>query len=331
MDPTVSAEEKFKLLKAACYRHASLSGQCVMGMGFDRHLYALSQLSKTSKQRVALFEDDAFVKLMTDTLCSSSLKGDFVEAMMASPAFGDFVNSAQGGDEEDGKRGKYFVCYSVFEDELRFYVNGFEPESMDSFRDALTESLDLVISIVKGDEEKDKGKDEGDSKPSPKAAPSAALPDMNLILSEAMKDPVIAKALTNRAFVPILLKIKADPSILFNPMERLKDDLAANPAAAVAAKEILPKIKAMLSKSQVSPKKEKKEEANGEVETAKPRKALNVGDSARSVYGQGRVVEVRDDGFLVLKMQNWLLAGGSEVTCYLSSSAASKVEEASLR
>lgn len=47
----------------------------------------------------------------------------------------------------------------------------------------------------------------------------------------------------------ITKKIMKDPTILANPMERLKEDLAANPEAAAAAKQLLPKLKALLPTS----------------------------------------------------------------------------------
>ena len=97
---------------------------------------------------------------------------------------------------------------------------------------------------------------------------SAAPPDMKRLFAEAMKDPVIAKAMANPSFAPIMMKIKSDPSILSNPLERLKEDLAANPAAAKAAKEILPKLKAMLSPKKKKKEKEEEEEEEEEEEAA---------------------------------------------------------------
>ena len=106
---------------------------------------------------------------------------------------------------------------------------------------------------------------------------SAAPPDMKRLFAEAMKDPVIAKAMANPSFAPIMMKIKSDPSILSNPLERLKEDLAANPAAAKAAKEILPKLKAMLSPKKK--KKEKEEEGEEEEEEEEKRQGRVLGSS----------------------------------------------------
>jgi len=155
MESAVSKKDLFDLLKASCERHSSISRGCVMGMGFDRHLYALCQLSKENGEGKvpALFEDKAFVEMMTDTLCSSMLSGDFVEVMMASPAFGDLADD--GGSDEDSKRGKYFVPYSTFNDHVTFFVNGFEPEDMDGMRDAIAESLEFIGKLLQKDEEVD--------------------------------------------------------------------------------------------------------------------------------------------------------------------------------
>jgi len=251
-----SPKIQYQQLKAATERHSTLTRMCTMGAGFDRHLYALCQVATDGDGDLpALFSDEAFTTLMTDTLCSSMLPGEFVEVMMASPAFGDFND---GGDDDDdegqSKLGKYFVPYSTFDDRVTFFVNGFEPEDMDKFKDAIAESIEEVKRIiVKGSMETEFA-DSATSEPvePPTTASKSKTkkgPDMTLVMAKAMKDPEISKAFANPKYQVLTQKIMADPSILLNPMERLKADLEENPEWMSLAKSLFPKLSKLMRSS----------------------------------------------------------------------------------
>lgn len=64
-----------------------------------------------------------------------------------------------------------------------------------------------------------------------------------------MSDPEIASAFKDPDFEPIAKNIQRDLTILTDPMNRLKDDLEANPKAAKVAMELLPKIQKLLAPS----------------------------------------------------------------------------------
>ncbi|GMH62677.1 hypothetical protein TrRE_jg10410, partial [Triparma retinervis] len=311
----------FDLLKASCERHAAVSRGCVMGMGFDRHLYALCQLSNegskvepaglmmkamsdpaimtvmanpnarplaakikanpaillegaaafaeefaadpellvmfksiapnvaqlvsgvsASKSVPALFKDKAFSDMMTDTLCSSMLQGDFVEVMMASPAFGDLADG--GSDGEDGKRGKYFVPYSTFNEHVMFYVNGFEPEDMDGMRDAISESMELIGKLMDGDVGEAEIKIKGASHS--QVGGAAQMAHMKEVMKKAMADPEILAVMMNPKAKPIADKIMADPSCLARGAEGFKEEFAADPSLAMLFLGIAGKLKALM-------------------------------------------------------------------------------------
>ncbi|GMI37941.1 hypothetical protein TrRE_jg3629, partial [Triparma retinervis] len=443
----------FDLLKASCERHAAVSRGCVMGMGFDRHLYALCQLSNegskvepaglmmkamsdpaimavmanpkarplaakikanpaillegaaafaeefaadpellamfksiapnvaqlvsgvsASKSVPALFKDKAFSDMMTDTLCSSMLQGDFVEVMMASPAFGDLADG--GSDGEDGKRGKYFVPYSTFNEHVMFYVNGFEPEDMDGMRDAISESMELIGKLLEGGEgemEEEEAKaaaaaagrkrthtvhhstaakakeemDEEEAKAARAAqgrkrthtvhhtAAGGAANDkaMKEVMKKAMSDPEILAVMMDPKAKPIAEKIMADPSCLAGGAEGFKDEFAADPSLAVLFMGIAGKLKALMEGVEPAKGGEEAGEAGGvgadaEVvaeEASESRENIfKVGENVSSIYGEGEVEEVRDDGTVVYTLGNWELAYGSKVRCFLNPSAVSK-------
>lgn len=48
---------------------------------------------------------------------------------------------------------------------------------------------------------------------------------------------------------------------------------------------------------------------------------FKVGDGVKSIYGNGIVEEVRNDGAIIFTLKNWELAYGSKVRCFLNASA----------
>jgi len=301
------AKTQFEKLKKACSRHHELSQQCNMGQGFDRHLYALCELSKRKmskaeimkkvmaneevvklmrsevgrgilgrigadlgllqknlaeefneeiggdeeleksivavgehamklvkgKKAPALFSDAAFVELMTDTLCSSMMETDFLEVMMASPAFGDFVEKGEGeeerGEEGGEKRGKYFIAYSTMSDKVTFFINGFEPESMESMKEKIEEALrDIERLLEKGGKKKEKGGI-----------------DFKAVMKQAMADVDVVAMMTNPKCAGIAGKIMADPKCLLSPMDSFSEELK-DPEVAAMMMKVAPKLKALM-------------------------------------------------------------------------------------
>ncbi|GMH89456.1 hypothetical protein TrST_g7348 [Triparma strigata] len=66
------------------------------------------------------------------------------------------------------------------------------------------------------------------------------------VMAKAMSDPEIAGAFKDPDFKDIARKIQRDLTILADPMNRLKEDLEANPKAAEVAARLLPKIQRLL-------------------------------------------------------------------------------------
>jgi hypothetical protein len=239
-----SVAEQHKKLKAACARHSDLSRMCTMGLGFDRHMYALSKLAEIECQNGGdavpdLFTDDGFVALMTDTLCSSSLDAPFVEVMMANPAFSDFADSVD-DDSVAGQDASYFVVYMTRKSELRFCINGFVPGDMLGFKKSILEAIGDVKKIIM----------EGGGTPKKVARYGLTIDpvahEFTHIMALAMKDKEIAKAFANPLLKSITVKISKDPTILADPLVRLADDLAENPEAARVAAQLFPKLQALV-------------------------------------------------------------------------------------
>jgi len=66
------------------------------------------------------------------------------------------------------------------------------------------------------------------------------------VMAKAMSDPEIAAAFKDPDFKDISKKIQRDLTILADPLNRLKEDLDANPKAAKVAARLLPKIQKLL-------------------------------------------------------------------------------------
>ncbi|GMH58817.1 hypothetical protein TL16_g02692 [Triparma laevis f. inornata] len=390
VEGSASAKEQYELLKEACKRHSSLTQQCVMGMGFDRHLYALNAISNgmgkvdpaalmakamanpdimaimmnpkarpiaakikanpavlanpaaafsaelaadpelaqmfakvmpalaalkpKARPQPPIFSDEAFIALMTDTLCSSMLAGKFTAATMASPAFGDFVNESGAEDAAEGKKGKYFIPYATFDDEVKFFVNGFEPEDMSAFRKCLEESLMLIKMIIENGNGGGRGGGE-EKKKVGKIDPAA-------LMAKAMANPKIMAVMQNPKARPIAAKIVADPSVLLNPEKAFAAELQ-DPELGKLFAEIAPALAELTGRGEVvEEKKVVVEEKPAEKVVVKS--DFVVGDVVKSAWGNGKVDEVRDDGTVVYTLKNWELAFGSKVKCYLNPNSVQK-------
>ncbi|GMH96440.1 hypothetical protein TrST_g14202 [Triparma strigata] len=364
VEGSASAKEQYALLKEACERHSALTRQCVMGMGFDRHLYALAAISKgmgkvekvdpmalmakamanpdimsimmnpkarpiaakikanpavladpaaafgaelaadpelaqmfakvmpalaalkpKPRAQPKIFSDDAFIALMTDTLCSSMLAGKFTAATMASPAFGDFVNEGGGEDEAEGKKGKYFVPYATFDDEVKFFINGFEPEDMSAYAKSLEESLMLIKMIIE------------------KANGGVAEVEAEV---EADAD---AEGIVKSDFV---VGDSVKSAWGEGKVEEVRDDGTVCYTLSNWELAFGSKVKCYLNPNSVE-KKVKKVKSD-----------FVAGDSVKSAWGEGKVEEVRDDGTVCYTLSNWELAFGSKVKCYLNPNSVEK-------
>jgi len=239
------------LLKKATQRHSGLSQMCSMGRGIDRHLYCLYKLAEQRGGELEdIFTNKAFTTLMTDTMCSTNLNVDFIEAMMVNPAFSDFTND---GGKEKEELAKYMCPYSTFADRVKFVVCGFEGVDCEKFMDCIFESMKAVKKIIEGKEEEQEGEEEEEKKEQ-KTEPE---PNMRQIMASAMRDPDLANALGNPVLQPIVNEImKTNGKCLQNPLEHFKTQLAASPELAAMAMVLLPKLSALL----VPPSKKKEEE-----------------------------------------------------------------------
>jgi hypothetical protein len=216
-------------LKKACERQQVVTRMALMGNGFDRHMYCLSQIAEKEGVQVELFKDPIFTKLMTDTLCSSSLEANFVEVMVANPAFSDFDDS---GSTNGESKGRYFIIYSTRKDEIRFSVNGFEGSDVEGMSEAIQDALDFVKKIVvKGGikeiaEDDQVGSDE------------IVWKDVVGIL---MKDKEVKMMFANPKFKDVTTKIMSDPALLGDPLKNFRDELK-DKAIAKAMMGLMPKL-----------------------------------------------------------------------------------------
>jgi len=71
-------------------------------------------------------------------------------------------------------------------------------------------------------------------------------PDFSLVIKRAMADPKIAKAFADPKLAPITKRIMKNPSLLSNPLENFKGEMAADPELAALAQELLPKLGKLL-------------------------------------------------------------------------------------
>ena len=237
------------------------------------------------------------------------LAGKFTAATMASPAFGDFVNEGGAEDAAEGKKGKYFIPYATFDNEVKFFVNGFEPEDMSAFRKCLEESLMLIKMIIE--------KGNGEEKKKVEKIDPAAL------MTKAMADPKIMAVMQNPKARPIAAKIVADPSVLLNPAKAFAAELQ-DPELGKLFAEIAPALAELTGRGEVvEEKKVVVEEKPAEKVVVKS--DFVVGDVVKSAWGDGKVEEVRDDGTVCYTLSNWELAFGSKVKCYLNPNSVQKV------
>jgi len=219
-------------LRKACDRQKQVTRMALMGNGFDRHVYCLSQLAEKDGVDVELFKDPIFTKLMTDTLCSSSLDANFVEVMVANPAFSDFDDGGEGKDKSEAK-GRFFIVYSTRNDEVRFSVNGFEGSGdVEAMGKEIQAALGFLRKIVV------KGGTEEVAESAKAATGEDVWKDVVAVL---MKDDKVKMMFANPKFKAISMKIMSDPTLLENPMKNFRDELK-DKSVAKAMMGLVPKV-----------------------------------------------------------------------------------------
>ena len=99
---------RLALLRKSIETHSELAAAAARGEGIDQHLFALHERCSemAPDEMPALFSDDAYALLNSNTLSTSVLTSDFTEQSV----FGPVVV------------GGYGVCYMCYETELSFAI-----------------------------------------------------------------------------------------------------------------------------------------------------------------------------------------------------------------
>lgn len=129
-----SPEKIRSLIDAASKVHNQLTKEAAMGQGFDRHLFALKQLSlRTGEKLHDLYEDPAFVKNNTFLLSTSTLYGNaFVAA-----GFAPVVKNGYG------------IGYGMPEKNLGVLISAYRGQANgEELARCLKEGLDQIVDVL---------------------------------------------------------------------------------------------------------------------------------------------------------------------------------------
>ena len=303
-----SAKEQFGLLKAACDRHSALSRQCVMGKGFDRHLYALN----------AIAEEAAKVKVDSAALMQKAMSNPVIMEVMMNPKARVIAGKikadptvlanpmkAFGVDlAADPELSAMFVKIAPILEDLKPKakpVPGFfkDPAFLKLMKDKLCSSniggqltAASCASPAFGDYD-DAGKEEGGD-------------TGNYYIHYGIFGDNIDFFVNG--FKP------SDMDAFGDAIRESADLVKMIIKKAHGEVEVQPNVDV-----QMETKPEPELEAKGDVVTQ-----FSVGDSVKSAWGTGTVSDVREDGTVCYVLDNWDLAYGSKVKCYLNPASVEK-------
>ncbi|XP_060847233.1 carnitine O-palmitoyltransferase 2, mitochondrial [Rhopalosiphum padi] len=130
-----SNNDLVNMIKQCSVEHSKLVKEAAMGQGFDRHLFALRLLAKENNLKIPdLFTDPAYNLINHNILSTSSLTSDYVWL----GGFGPVV--------KDG----YGIGYTIRDDYSGAIITNYKEHSDgDTFRSALTQSLNQILDILK--------------------------------------------------------------------------------------------------------------------------------------------------------------------------------------
>lgn len=134
-----SPEELVSLLKAACAAHRDRTRECSVGMGVDRHLFALKNLAVAKRRRLpgyimpAIFEDPLYSRLMTSVLSTSNCGSKAVSVF----TFGPVVDEGLG------------LGYVITPNALQVSVTSFKGEA-NTYAKLLHEAILDLKAILEG-------------------------------------------------------------------------------------------------------------------------------------------------------------------------------------
>ncbi|ERL94621.1 hypothetical protein D910_11897 [Dendroctonus ponderosae] len=132
--PTIS---ELKMMIGDCSRHHNqLTREAAMGQGFDRHLFALKNISDQSNLYCNMFQDPYYVHLNHTILCTSTLSSPAVYAGGFGPA----------------ERNGLGVAYIIRDDELGVLVTSYPSyQNGSDFISALREAFAELVNILDKD------------------------------------------------------------------------------------------------------------------------------------------------------------------------------------
>ncbi|KAG8283514.1 Carnitine O-palmitoyltransferase 2, mitochondrial [Homalodisca vitripennis] len=130
--PTKS--ELQQMLKNCSKVHSQLIKEAAMGLGFDRHLFALKLIAEKRGLNLEVFNDPAYKAINQNILSTSTLASDYLEL----GAFGPVVQNGYG------------IGYSVWNDRLGCIITNYSGHSDGlGFLQALEESLNKIEEILR--------------------------------------------------------------------------------------------------------------------------------------------------------------------------------------
>ena len=123
-----STAEKWRLLKEATTQISRLAREANMGLGFDRHLYALKCVAEKEGFFLALFEDEAYARINQPILYPSTIKAEAISSV----AFGPLCSDGIG------------IGYIMEEEAVYISVSAYSAERLDTF----TSNLKIVLQDI---------------------------------------------------------------------------------------------------------------------------------------------------------------------------------------
>lgn len=128
---SLSNQELLKLIMECSKLHGQLTKNAAMGQGFDRHLFALKLYAK---EKINLYEDDAYKALNYNIISTSTLSSPVI----ALGAFGPVVSDGFG------------IAYEIKKNALRVLVTTYLQQANGSdFVAALQKSYEEILSVLK--------------------------------------------------------------------------------------------------------------------------------------------------------------------------------------
>uniref|UniRef100_A0A6I8N4C2 Carnitine O-palmitoyltransferase 2, mitochondrial n=1 Tax=Ornithorhynchus anatinus TaxID=9258 RepID=A0A6I8N4C2_ORNAN len=134
-----SVEELQGLLADSSHYHVRLIKEAAMGQGFDRHLYALRNLSASRREALPeFFQDPAYVRLNHIILSTRAIASPLLKTGVVAPA------------TPDG----FGVVYSIHKDCLTFSISCYSVRDAQEFSQVVITGLEKIVAVLRGKPDK---------------------------------------------------------------------------------------------------------------------------------------------------------------------------------